>query len=48
MAAAQMKEHEEDKHTGIQGKKKKRKKRETKSRKRGTKASKRVILKASP
>ena len=40
MAAAQTKGHEEDKHTGIQGKKKKRKKRETKSRKRGTKASK--------
>ena len=39
MAAAQTKGHEEDKHTGMQGKKI-RKKRKTKSRKQGTKASK--------
>ena len=52
MAAAQTKEHEEDKHTGMQGKKKVRKerkeKRKTRSRKQGTKASKKIVLKASP
>jgi len=50
MAAAQTKGHEEDKHTGMQeNKKKKRKeKRKTKSRKQGTKASKKIVLKASP
>ena len=46
MAAAQTKRHEEDEHTGMQGKK--RKKRKTKSRKQGTKASKNIVLKASP
>ena len=43
MAAAQTKGHEEDTHTGMQGKKirkKKNEKRKTKSRKKGTKASK--------
>ena len=41
MAAAQTKGHEEDKHTGMQDKRKKEKKakRKTKSRKQGTKAS---------
>ena len=49
MTAAQTKEHEEDKHTGMQEKKKERKeKRKTKSRKQGTKASKKIVLKASP
>ena len=45
MAAAQTKGHEEDKHTGMQEKSKKRKRRKTKSRKQGTKASKKIVLK---
>ena len=48
MAAAQTKGHEEDKHTGIQHKNKKRTNRKTKSRKQGTKASKQENRKASP
>ena len=51
MAAAQTKEHEEDKHTGMQEKKARKarhEKRKTKSRKQGTKASKKIVLKASP
>ena len=48
MAAAQTKGHEEDKHTGMQEKNMKRKKRKTKNRKQGTKASKKIVLKASP
>ena len=49
MAAAQTKRHDEDKHAGMQGKNKKgREKRKTKSRKQGTKASKKIVLKASP
>ena len=50
MAAAQTKGHEEDKDTGMQAKNKKRKKikRKTKSRKQGTRASKKIVLKASP
>ena len=50
MATAQTKGHEEDKHTGMQGKNKKRKKIKTKTkrRKQGTKASKKIVLKASP
>ena len=47
MAAAQTKGHEEDKHTGTQGKIRK-EKRKTKSRKQGTKAGKKIVLKASP
>ena len=49
MAAALMKEHEEDKHTGIQGKKRKEGKEKRKVGSGAQKqASKRVILKASP
>ena len=49
MAAAQTKGHE-DKHTGMQERKKKRKKsKQKKSRKQGTReASKKIVLKASP
>ena len=51
MAAAQTKEHEEDKHTGMQ-EKKMRKKRKRKSRKQGIKAQrqarKKIVLNASP
>ena len=49
MAAAQTKGHEEDETYRDAGNKKERKeKRKTKSRKQGTKASKKIVLKASP
>ena len=50
MAAAQTKGHE-DKHTGMQGKKirkERKEKRKTKIRKEGTKTSKKIVLTASP
>ena len=48
MAAAETKGHE-DEHTGMQEKKvRKKRKRKTKSRKQGTKASEKIVLKASP
>ena len=51
MAPAQTKGHEQERHTGMQGEKireERKEKRKTKSRKQGTKASKKIVFKASP
>ena len=52
MAAAQTEGHEEDKHTGMQEKRKEKKEKKNEKRKFGSKAqkqaSKKIVLKASP